>query len=329
MISLSAPWLLLLLPLPLVLHRLLPARREQRDAVYAPFVDRLADVLGQAPQRGAVISRRRLIQALAFALAWALLVLALARPQWVGEPETQTVPTRDLLLAVDLSGSMATEDFTEEGGERVDRLTAVKQVLDAFLSRRVGDRVGLIFFGSAAFVQAPFTEDLEVCRLLLDEAQVGMAGPRTVLGDAIGLAISTFEESELDDRVLILLTDGNDTGSRVPPDKAAAIAHDRGIVVHTVAVGDPRSVGEDKLDEVTLRAVASETGGVYAHANDLAELEAVYEELDALATRDVETQSHRPRRELFQWPLGAFLVLTLAFFGLVHVPAWLANRRAE
>jgi Ca-activated chloride channel family protein len=149
---------------------------------------------------------------------WVCLVLALARPQWLEAPISKTLPTRDLLLAVDLSGSMETQDFTDASGQRVDRLTAVKQVLDEFLARRQGDRVGLIFFGSAAFVQAPFTEDLEACRTLLGEAQVRMAGPKTVFGDAIGLAITVFARAAgLQERVLIVLTDGNDTDSEVPP----------------------------------------------------------------------------------------------------------------
>jgi Ca-activated chloride channel family protein len=246
----------------------------------------------------------------------------------VGEPQTRAVPTRDLLLAVDLSGSMETADFTDASGARVERIDAVKQVLDGFLARREGDRVGLIVFGTAAFLQAPFTDDLDVCRLLLDEMQVRMPGPRTALGDAIGLAITVFEESELDERVLILLTDGNDTGSRVPPDKAAAVARDRGIVVHAVAVGDPTAAGEEKLDEAALRAVADTTGGVYAFAGDRDELEAVYGRLDALDTREVEVRTHRPRRELFHWPVGALLLLSLALLGALHLPALLPGRGA-
>src|SRR5262249_14305415 len=147
--------------------------------------------------------------------------LALARPQWLEPPVTRTLPSRDLMLAVDLSGSMETKDFTAPDGKKVDRLTAVKAVLDDFLSRRKGDRVGLIVSGSAAFVQAPFTDDLDVCRELLSETSVRMAGPKTALGDAIGLAITRFEKSNTPQRVLIALTDGNDTGSRVPPERAA------------------------------------------------------------------------------------------------------------
>jgi len=327
MIAFAAAWVLWLAPLPLLVRSLAPAHQPREDAVYGPFVARLAEAIGVDPAQGREVARRRLVQSLAFVLAWLLSLACLARPQWIGQPIERTLATRDLLLAVDLSGSMEAADFALPSGERVDRLTGVKLVLDDFLERREGDRVGLILFGSAAFVQAPFTEDLEVCRLLLDEAQVRMAGPRTVIGDAIGLAIHVFEESELDERVLIVLTDGNDTGSRVPPDKAAGIAKDRGIVIHSVAIGDPRSVGEEALDETTLRTMATTTGGTYARANDLEELEAVYERLDELDTRDVQTQSYRPRTELYPWPLGALLALSALFFGFGHVPAYLRERR--
>ena len=188
------------------------------------------------------------------------MTIALARPQWIEDPIVREEPTRDMLLAVDLSGSMEAKDFTDDRGQQVDRLTAVKQVLDDFLSRREGDRIGLIFFGTAAFVQAPFTGDLDVVRTLMDEAQVRMAGPRTAMGDAIGLAMKIFESSDVEDRVLIVLTDGNDTGSLVPPVRAAEIAGDNGIVVHTVAVGDPAAAQEEKLDEETLEAVARASG---------------------------------------------------------------------
>jgi Ca-activated chloride channel family protein len=216
------------------------------------------------------------------------------------------------MLLVDLSGSMETADFTNAAGETVQRLDAVKEVLDGFLTRREGDRVGLIVFGNAAFVQVPFTSDLAACRLLLEEAAVRMAGPRTAFGDAIGLAITLLERSEVADRVIIALTDGNDTGSSVPPPEASRIAADRGVTIHVVGVGDPAASGEQALDEEALRGVAAAAGGRYFHAADRAELEAIYAELDRLDTREIETESWRPRRELFQWPLGGFLVLGVA-----------------
>jgi Mg-chelatase subunit ChlD len=314
MLTLVYPWLLALVALPLLLRWLLPAYRQTKAGVVVPFFDRLAALTGQQPAAGAVVVKPPLSQQMFLWIVWLSIMLALARPQWLERPMTRTVPTRDLLLAVDLSGSMETQDFANGAGHRVDRLTAVKDVLDAFLARRKGDRVGLIFFGSAAFVQAPFTEDLDACRALLDEAQVRMAGPKTAFGDAIGLALTVFEhDSGERDRVLIALTDGNDTGSQVPPVKAAEIARDRKITIHTVAVGDPTAAGEEKLDEETLKAVAATTGGRYSHANDGAALAEIYAQLDALRTREVQTVSHRPRRELFHWPLGTGMILSLAY----------------
>jgi Mg-chelatase subunit ChlD len=314
MLTFASPWLLVFIALPLLLHRLLPAYRQTKIGVVVPFLGRLAALTGQQPAAGAVVARSPFIQRVVLWAVWLCTVLALARPQWLEKPVIKTLPTRDLLLAVDLSGSMETQDFTNTAGQRVDRLTAVKEVLDDFLGRRQGDRVGLMFFGSAAFVQAPFTEDLEACRTLLDEAQVRMAGPKTAFGDAIGLAITVFEHDEgARDRVLIALTDGNDTGSQVPPTRAAEIARDQRITIHTIAVGDPTAAGEEKLDEETLKGVAATTGGRYSHANDRAALAEIYTQLDALRTREVQTVSHRPRRELFHWPLGAGILLSLAY----------------
>src|SRR5262249_55643782 len=144
------------------------------------------------------------------------------------------------------------------------------------------------------------------------EAQVKMAGPQTAFGDALGLAITVFERSKVKSRVLIALTDGNDTASKVPPAKAAEIAKDRGIVIHTVAVGDPRAAGEEALDVDTLKNVAATTGGSYAHAEDHAQLSAIYRQLDKLETHQAETVTHRPRRDLFWWPLAAALFITVA-----------------
>jgi len=328
MLTFAYPWLLVLIVLPLLLHRVLPAYRQTMTGVAVPFLGRLAALTGQQPAPGAVVVRPPFIQQIFLWVVWLCTVLALARPQWLEKPMIKTLPTRDLLLAVDLSGSMETQDFTNAAGRRVDRLTAVKEVLDDFLARRKGDRVGLIFFGSAAFVQAPFTEDLDACRTLLDEAQARMAGPKTAFGDAIGLAITVFEHDEgARDRVLIALTDGNDTSSQVPPVKAAEIARDKQITIHTVAVGDPTAAGEEKLDEETLKAVTTTTGGRYSHANDRAALAEIYTQLDALRTREVQTVSHRPRHELFYWPLGVGMLMSLAYHLAWAVRAGLRRER--
>jgi Ca-activated chloride channel family protein len=262
-------------------------------------------------------------------LTWLFVVAALTRPQWLEEPIIKELPMRDLLVAVDLSGSMEAQDFTDTDGNTVDRLTAVKQVLDAFFARRDGDRVGLILFGSAAFVQVPFTDDLDVVRELLDEAQIRMLGPRTMLGDAMGLSINLFERSEVDERVLIVLTDGNDTGSLVPPERAAEIARDNGVVTYTIAIGDPTSVGEQALDEKTLGNIASITGGSYFHANDREELEAIYTRLDEVNPRQVETQSYRPVTDMYQWPLAVSMLLTMAYIMFLDLRLRLSGQQDE
>jgi Ca-activated chloride channel homolog len=325
MITFSYPWCFILVLAPMLIRWVLPVHHESRAAVRVPFLTRLAALTHQTPTPGSVVLRRSRPQSFYLVIAWLCTILALARPQWVEAPITKTLPTRDILLAVDLSGSMGTEDFTDDQGQQVDRLTAVKQVLDAFLTKRKGDRVGLIVFGSAAFVQAPFTEDLNVCRSLLQETQVRMAGPQTKLGDAVGLAITVFERSDVKERVLIVLTDGNDTGSQVPPDKAAAIARDKGIKIYTVAVGDPQAAGEEKLDEEMLKTMASTTDGAYFNAANREALARIYQRLDELETHEVETTSYRPKRDLYHWPLAVLVVMSLLYYSVVVVRQWLRD----
>ena len=313
MYTLSHPWLLLLILLPPLLRIVLRPYRESRQAIRVPWFQRMATLLEQQPSAGAVIADTKKSVLFFFWVLWILMVLALARPQFLEPPVSRVLPTRDLMLLVDLSGSMEAEDFTNSEGDKVDRLTAVKEVLDDFLTRREGDRVGLIVFGNAAFVQVPFTQDLEATRQLLEETAVRMAGPRTAFGDAIGLGITLFERSEVQYRVMIALTDGNDIGSKVPPAQAAKIAQDNDIVIHVVGVGDPTTTGEEKLDEEALTDVASTTGGRYFHAADRDQLEEIYTELDRIDTRPVDAETYRPRTDLFHWPLAAFMLLGLLF----------------
>lgn len=328
MLQFAYPWVFLLLPLPLLVNRLAPPHVEPRLAVKVPFLARLARVGGRR-ESAEVLTKRLRLQRYQIVLVWLAVITALARPLWLGEPIVRELPMRDLLVAVDLSGSMETRDFTDASGTTTDRLGAAKQVLDEFLSRRDGDRVGLVFFGSAAFVQAPFTDDLGVVRELLDEAQVRMLGPRTVLGDAIGLAIPLFERSGTQERVLIALTDGNDTGSLLPPARAAEIARDADVTIHTIAMGDPAAAGEQALDEAALLAVAETTGGLFFRAQDRNELEAIYARLDELTPRRVERISYRPQSELFHWPLGLGFLVSIVYFGLAEWRQRARSRRRE
>ncbi len=314
MFSFAHPWLFLLLPLPLMIHWLVPPWRDRQQAVHTPFFDDLVALSGQTPGSGSIIRRRTGLQTVVVALCWLLLIAALARPQWIEPPVVKEIPSRDLLLGVDLSASMLTEDFTSADGQKTDRLTAVKEVLDDFLRRRKGDRVGLILFGTAPFIQAPFTQDLDTVRELMREARVGMAGPKTAFGDAIGLAITLFKQSRMQDKLLIMLTDGNDTSSRLEPEKAADIASDEDIVIHAVGLGDPRAAGEQKLDEETLKAVARSTGGDYFWAGDRSSLDRIYQRIDQLSTHKIERISYRPRLDLYYWPLAAVIVLSLLLY---------------
>jgi len=308
--TLAYPWLLTWLVVPSLIRWLAPPNREPRQGLVVPFLDRLAVQTGQTPGVGSVVMQDGWLRLVALALFWVATALALARPQIIEPPITKNVPVRDMLLAVDLSGSMQTQDFTNSAGKKVDRLTAVKEVLNEFLRRRKGDRVGLIFFGTAPFVQAPFTEDLKVYGELLDEAQVGMAGPQTAFGDAIGLAITLFEHSSAKEKVLIALTDGNDTSSKILPNKAAEIAKEKGIVIHAVAVGDPTAVGEEAFDEETLKNVAAHTGGLYSFAADRGQLDEIYKRLDQIETRQAETISYRPRIDIYYVPLAIALLVS-------------------
>jgi len=326
MLTFEAPWLFALLPLPALVWWLVPPHREQVEAVRAPFFGRLARLSGQDPSRGAVVLARPRFGWAVLLLAWLGLVAALARPVWRGDPQTISKSARDLLLAVDLSGSMEIEDFVDPSGEERSRLTAVREVLDGFIARRDGDRLGLVVFGAAPFVQVPFTQDTEVTRQLLDELAVGMAGDQTVIGDAIGLAVRIFSSSEASNRVLILLTDGNDTGSLVPPLQAAEIAANEGMTIHVIGVGDPAATGKDRLNEEVLADIAERTGGRYFFAGDESELEGIYAELDRLEPIEFESKTFVPKRPLYPLPLGVAVVAWLVF---AVVAWWQVTRRTR
>ena len=323
-LELAWPLLLLALPLPLLAAWLLPrAPVPAGTALRLPFFNALHAALGErrsTPQRG------RLLLA---AVGWLLLVIAAARPQFIGEPLQLPVSGRDLLLAVDISGSMETADM-QLGRQVTDRLTAVKAVAGEFIERREGDRLGLILFGEQAYLQAPLTFDRKTVRTLLNEAAIGLAGKSTAIGDAIGLAVKRLRDQPQENRVLVLLTDGANTAGSVDPLKAADLAAAEGLRIYSIGVGaesrlvrgllGSRQVSNNELDEATLTAIAEKTGGRYFRARDIAGLEAIYQLLDELEPASQEEEVFRPVRELYAWPLaGALLIsvlLALAASGL-------------
>ncbi|TBZ35074.1 VWA domain-containing protein [Rhizobium leguminosarum bv. viciae] len=327
MYQLDLPWLLLALPAPLLVWWLLPAHRETAASIRLPFFSQVAEAAGVRPTDGSVIARRTWPQHFCEGLAWCLVVLALARPQFVEPPIEKVEPQRDILLALDLSQSMDAMDFPDADGKPLARVEAVKHVVADFVGRRPGDRIGLVAFGDAPYPLAPFTMDHALVQTMIADAVPGMAGPRTSLGDALGLAIRMFEKTNVPEKVLIVLTDGNDTASRMPPLKAAEIAKSKGVVVHTVGIGDPAATGEDKLDTATLQKIAASTGGRYFFGGDQAQLAAIYEVLDEITPEDQKHLSWRPRVELFQWPLQA-AVLVLSGYHALAGAAGVIRRRA-
>ncbi|KZX58244.1 aerotolerance regulator BatA [Halioglobus sp. HI00S01] len=325
MIELALPWALLLLPLP-VLMRLLPAYKESRDSVKVPFFDQLVAVSEQRPEEGARILRRDRVQKILVAFTWLCLVLAATKPQWIGAPIEQQKSGRDLMVAVDLSGSMEARDFALPDGTTLNRLEAVKIVLDELASQRSSDRLGLIVFGAAAYLQTPFTDDHEVWQQLLGETEIGMAGPSTVFGDAIGLAIKLFRESTSDSRVLIMLTDGNDTGSTVPPVDAAKVAAANNIRIYTIAIGDPTTVGEDALDTQTIERVSELTRGRSFQALDQAQMREAYATIASMEPELYESVSFRPRQNLHWVPVAVAVIAFICYHLFMAAWTWRQGR---
>jgi len=324
------------LPLPLLVAWLLPRAPESTgQALRLPFYQALHTSVGESRS-----SRSRLCLALA-TLAWLLLVIAAARPQYLGEPLQLPVSGRDLLLAVDISGSMEAEDM-KLGNRVATRLAAVKYVASDFIERRQGDRIGLILFGDQAYLQTPLTFDRKTANVQLGEAAIGLAGKRTAIGDAIGLAVKRLRDQPQENRVLILLTDGANTAGSVDPQKAADIAASEGVRIYTIGVGademvvrgifGKRRVQNDELDEAALIAIAEKTTGRYFRARDIAGLEEIYRLLDGLEPVSVDEETFRPVHELYMWPLGMALLLSvltaLAGGGLLPGTKMRATRHA-
>ena len=303
------------LPLPLLVAWLLPRAPETTGlALRLPFYQALHS---RVDAGRSTRSRLRLVVA---TLAWLLLVTAAARPQVLGEPLQLPVSGRDLLLAVDISGSMEAEDM-QLGNRVATRLAAVKYVASDFIERRAGDRIGLILFGDQAYLQTPLTFDRKTANIQLREAAIGLAGKRTAIGDAIGLSVKRLRDQPQENRVLILLTDGANTAGSVDPQKAADIAASEGVRIYTIGVGADervvrgifgnRRVRNDELDEPALIAIAEKTGGRYFRARDIAGLEEIYRLLDKLEPVSVDEETFRPVHELYMWPLGGALLLSM------------------
>jgi len=319
------PWAFIALPLPWLAMRLLPAaQRRLQAALRVPYARAF-----EAMRATIDPSRRAQLRRWLPLLGWLLLCVAAARPQQLGDITQPPRSGRDLLLAVDLSGSMQQQDM-RLGGDAVDRLTAIKAVLGDFLSRRVGDRVGLILFGTQAYAVTPLTFDRETVRQQLLSSEVGLAGPNTAIGDAIVLAVKRAraqprQEASLSSHVLVLLTDGVSNAGVVEPLKAAALAAAEHLRIYTIGFGGDGTIDplmgfalptqDDSVDEDTLRKIAEQTGGRYFRARDTESLAGIYAELDRIEPSLRKGRVERPRTELYPWPLAGALLIGILLIG--------------
>ncbi|CDT47231.1 Conserved hypothetical protein [Vibrio coralliirubri] len=362
MVEFEYLWVFALLPLPILIYCFVPSHQTPQIALKVPFFDALASSLGLSAEKGSNQIKAGIWQRSSLLLGWLLVVLAAAKPVWLGPEETRELAGRDVVIVLDLSGSMATDDFSNTAGNQVTRLAASKEVLDTFSQKRSGDRLGLIVFGDSAFLQSPFTADHTAWLALLNETEPAMAGQSTHLGDAIGLGIKTFlsenqkdkqeQPSDLNsaqpdqlapedlvpenrdpqnlapekheheslthehisrDHLMIVLTDGNDTDSLVPPIDAAKVAAAHNIKIHLVAMGSPNTSGEQAIDMEAIDAVAKLTGGQSFLAMSPTELDNVYDTINELEPSVFESYRYQPKQSLHYVPLLIAFIYHLVF----------------
>ena len=336
--SLEYPWMLLLLILPFIFFKVSPAYRQPAASIYLPFFSRIVAATGQAPTSGSQIKQRKRIQALALLLSWFVITLCIARPVLIGEPIVTQKAGRDMMIAVDLSQSMEQKDYLlpsehpSQGGQlkaasKVSRLVALKSLLSTFSQQRDGDRLGLIVFGSGAYLQVPFTEDVSLWQTLLEQMDTQMAGPATAIGDAIGLSIRAFERSNTSQRILLLVTDGSDTSSRLDPVDAARVAASEGIEIFTLGMGSIDTEGEDQVDFNTLNKIAKITNGRAFEGNSSTAIAEILAQIDTIAPAKYQQNSYLPKSDLYPWLLGPMLVIYICVWLSLTISAAVRVRR--
>lgn len=320
MFGLAQPWVLLIAPLPLVIWFLVPRTASALPAAMkVPFYHALFNIVDQQKKVMSGQGRSGLLL-----LIWLLILLALAGPRWIGEPIPLTREGRNIMLALDLSGSMELNDMLMEG-RPVSRLVVVKHAAEQFVEQRTGDKIGLILFGTRAYLQTPLTYDKHSVLMRIEDATAGLAGKTTSIGDALGLAIKRLQDTPPQGRVIILLTDGANNSGVLSPLKAAELAQTDHVKIYTIGLGsesDPMAMdamfagvnASADLDEETLKQVAKITGGRYFRATDPKSLQTIYDTINQLETISQDEATIRPQKDYYPWVLG--LALCLFFFWL-------------
>ncbi|MBA6251435.1 MULTISPECIES: VWA domain-containing protein [unclassified Colwellia] len=323
MINLLLPWVLLALPIPLLMY-LLPAKNQNQAAALK------MPILIQNASSQSFSAKTKKSPRILFLLIWSLIVLSASQPQWLGEAVNVPTEGREMMIAVDLSGSMQVEDM-QINGSTVNRLDMLKVLLGEFIERRTGDRLGLILFGDDAYMQTPMTFDRKTVQQMLDEAVLGLVGKQTAIGDAIALAVKRFDAKKQSNRVLLLLTDGQNTAGKITPEQALELAVAKNITIYSVGIGADVMIQDSifgkrrinpssELDEESLQQLASETGGYYFRARDSKDMSEIYQLLDALEPIEQDQQQMRPLTALFYWPLSTALLLSFFYLIWVNLP---------
>ncbi|QBY03339.1 VWA domain-containing protein [Thalassotalea sp. HSM 43] len=321
MIEFAWPWLALLLPAPLLVYWLSPKTSPNAAALKMPVL------LGSLSRHSVAVNNKKAPLWL-IAIIWILLVCASMRPQWLGETIALPNESREMIIAVDLSGSMKMEDM-RHNGKTVNRLTLLKALLGDFIERRQGDRLGLILFADDAYMQTPMTFDRHTVKQMLDESVIGLVGQKTAIGDAMALAVKRFVSKDDSNRVLLLLTDGQNTSGKITPEQALDLAVAKDVTIYTVGIGaevmmerslfGTRKVNPSRdLDEGTLKNIAKQTSGSYFRATDGASMADIYTLLDQLEPVAQDEQQMRPLTALFFYPLALALVLIMLQLALVQ-----------
>lgn len=333
MLELAWPWAFLLLPLPLVVYWFMRRAPRQDAALHVPFYRQLRQLHTDSSHQ-----YRRPAALLVCALIWLLLVTAASKPQWVGEPVQLPTSGRDMMLALDLSGSMEARDMFFNNTQ-LSRFEAMKEVVGDFVEQREGDRIGMILFAANAYMLTPMTHDLEAVQRMLDDLQVGVIDESaTAIGDAIGLSVKHLQTRPQNNRLLVLLTDGINNAGELTPSQAAQLAVTEDIRMHVVGVASDqnqqqsffsrRSGGvSSEIDDATMTEIAEMTGGRYFRARTLEDLIGIYDEIDQMEPIEQDEQTFRPVSQLFHWPLGGAVLLSFLLTLLTIPPAgWLPTR---
>ena len=314
----GTPWAAFILLLPVVLYILLPAFKLKSTRLLAPFFGRAAEAASLKPEMHSSISKKRFWQWLFIILAYISLTLALMNPKLVGKPQEIIKTARTFIIATDISGSMSTRDWKDKDGKMVSRWEAIKSIMAEFIKKRKSDKMGLVMFGTHAYLQTPPTNDLSLVNWMLQDASVGMAGQKTAIGEAIGFSLDIFKQDSIKEKVMLLMTDGVDTRKSINPVDAANIAKMDTVKIYTIGLGSHKDT--TKLNEPLLKKISRITGAEYFYANDVDNLNGIYATLNKLEPVKYKASTIRPEVLLYEYPgmLAIVFSLLAALFQLFN-----------